>query len=177
MAQGEMTPVTSQSAAASCDYCGRENPDRLPVCTGCGTPLVSAPPPTQTEPQDKSKLVAVCLALIFGPLGLLYVKAWWPAFVMILITVPLTITRTGGLWLAIVSRILCCIWAYNSVTQQAEKTYPRREAERLLDEAARLESLDRAKAVETYEDIIRLYPDAPAAKEAARNIQTLRRQM
>jgi len=177
MAQGETNPITSQSAAASCDYCGRENPDRLLACTGCGTPLVSAPPPTQTEPQGKSKTVAVCLALIFGPLGLLYVKAWSPAFVMILITVPFTITRTGGLWLAIVSRIVCCIWAYHSVVQQTEASSAFRDSGRLLDEAARMESVDRSRAVVAYEEIVQLYPGTAAAKEAARNIQTLKRQV
>ncbi len=84
-----------QTAAATCNYCGRENPDRLPTCIGCGTPLASVTPSAHTEPKGRSKVLAVCLALIFGPLGLFYVEAWGPAFVMILVGAPFILTHTG----------------------------------------------------------------------------------
>src|SRR5262245_13051547 len=145
--------ATNNEPAAACDYCGRENPDRLPACTGCGTPLVSAPPPTDTESKGKSKELAVVLALFLGPLGLFYVGAW-PAFVMIVVGAPFILTRTGGLWITIGGRILCAVWAYCAVIEQDEAPNDRRDSARLLDEAARLESVDFSKAITAYKEIV-----------------------
>ena len=170
-----MESPSNESVAAACDYCGRLNADGLSACPGCGTPLVSAPPPAETEPTRKSKTMAVLLALIFGPIGLLYVRAWWPAFVMILIAIPFILTRTGGLWLTIGARIFCAAWAYHAVIEQDEAPNTRRDSARLLDEAARLESVDLFQAVAVYEEIIRLYPHTSASSEAERNIQILKR--
>jgi hypothetical protein len=137
---------------------------------------VSEPPSPDAQPKKKSKITAVLLALIFGPLGLLYVRAWWPAFVMILIGFPFIITRHGGLWLTIGSRIVAAIWAYHAVIELDEAPQPNRDSAALLNEAARLESVDRSKAIAAYEEIIRLYPDTSASSEAARNIQALQGQ-
>ena len=167
--------ATTNEPAAACDYCGRENPDRLPACTGCGTPLVSAPPPTDIEPKGKSKGSAVALALLLGPLGLLYVRAWWPAFVMIVVAAPFIVTRTGGLWLTIGGRILCAVWAYYAVIEQDEAPNDRRDSARLLDEAARLESVDFSEAIAAYEEIVRRYPDSRASKQATDAIETLKK--
>jgi hypothetical protein len=120
--------------------------------------------------------LAVLLALIFGPLGLLYVRAWGTASVLVLITAPLVIMHKGGLWLTVGGRILCGALAYAMAAEQDETPNARRDSERLLDEAASLESLDRTKAIAAYEEIIRLYPNAVASKEAKRNIETLKRQ-
>jgi len=61
------------------------------------------------EVKGKSKLLAIILALIFGPLGLIHARAWITAFVMILIAVSFIITHTGGMWIAIGGRILCAV--------------------------------------------------------------------
>src|SRR5437773_10980176 len=158
-----MSSTINESVAASCDYCGRENPDRFPNCTGCGTPLISAPPAIESEPKRKSKVLAVFLAVLFGPLGLLYVGAWWPAFVMIGIGVPFILTQTGGVWLSVVGRIICAVWAYCAVVEE-DQDPNQRESAGLLAEAARLESTDRSQAIAAYEEIIRLYPDTPASR-------------
>jgi hypothetical protein len=47
------------------------------------------------------------------------------------------------------------------------------QAQELLDVAARLESVDRAKAEELYAEIARKFPGTRAGKEAERNMQTL----
>lgn len=169
-----MTTTTNEPAAA-CDYCGRENLGRLPACTGCGTPLVSAPPPIDTEPRGKSKALAVVLALLLGPLGLLYVRAWWPAFVMIIVAAPFILTRTGGLWLMVGGRILCAVWAYYVVVEQDEAPNDYRDSARLLDKAARLENEDFSKAIATYEEIVRRYPDSCASRQAGDAIETLKK--
>jgi hypothetical protein len=137
---------------------------------------MSEPPPAEPELKGKSKLLAIGLALIFGPLGLLYIKAWENAVVMILIGAPFVLTRPGGMGLTIGSRILSAAWAYCLLIEQDEAPNFSRDSSRLLNEAARLESVDRAKAVAVYEEIVRLYPDTVASKEAARSIQTLTRQ-
>lgn len=169
-----MTSTTNEPAAA-CDYCGRENLDRLPACTGCRTPLISAEPPTDIQPRGKSKGLAAILALLLGPLGLLYVRAWWPAFVMIVVATPFVLTRNGGLWLTVGGRILCAVWAYYEVIEQDETPNDRRDSARLLDEAARLESVDFSKAIAVYEKIVRRYPESRASRQAADAIETLKK--
>jgi hypothetical protein len=94
---------------------------------------------------------------------------------MMLIAAPFIITHKGGLWLAIGGRLICAAWAYNAAVEQKDAPNLRRESARLLDEAARLESVDFSKAIAAYEEIVRLYPDTPASKQAARNIETLKR--
>ena len=47
------------------------------------------------------------------------------------------------------------------------------QGQELLDQAARLESADRAKAVALYEEIVRTFPGTRASKEAQRNIEVL----
>ncbi len=169
--------MTAESPAESCSYCGRATPNRLSVCVECGTPLVSEPPPpTSTQPAKKSKVVAVCLSLVFGPLGLIYVGAWWPAFVLLVIGVPFILTHKGGLWLTIGGRIVAAVWAYCLVLEHDESPNVNRDASRLLDKAARLESVDFSKAIAAYEEVVRLYPDTRASKQAANSIETLKKQ-
>ena len=121
-------------------------------------------------------MAAIVFTLAFGPLGLLYVHAWGTAFVVFVVAVILMATEKGGLWVAISGRIFCAIWAYRILVEADDSPDPGRDALRLLDEPARLESVDRVKAIEAYDEIIRLYPDTSASKEAARNIETLNRQ-
>jgi hypothetical protein len=162
----------NQNAAAECIYCGGQFPDGTPTCPDCGTSLVRVLPSAQSEPKRKSKGLAVFLALVFGPLGLLYVGALWPALLMILIGTAFILTHTGGLWMVFGSRILATVWAYGTIVEQNEAP-DIRGSKRLLNEAAGLERTDRAKAIATYEQILRLYPNTPASGEAARNLQAL----
>jgi len=172
-----MSEITNESAAESCDYCGRKNPDGLPACMGCGTPLVSSPPANDAKPAAKSKWLAICLTVIFGPLGLFYVRAWGVAFLVMLFGVPFLFIHKGGFWIMIASRIFCSVWAYNAVVEQETVLNPRRDSARLLDEAARLESVNFSEAITAYEKIIELYPNTRAGKQAERNIETLKRHL
>ena len=103
--------------------------------------------------------------------------AWTTAFAMLLIAVPFILTHTGGLWLSIGGRILCAGLAYWWVDELGDIPNSNRDSARLLNEAARFENVDAAKAIGAYEEIIRLYPNTPASEEATRNIQSLMRQM
>ncbi|MFN7139552.1 MAG: hypothetical protein ACK4UN_09445, partial [Limisphaerales bacterium] len=102
------------------------------------------------------------------------VRQWGAAFIMILIAAPFTITQKGGLWLSIGGRILCAIWAYQAAVALDQAPNTARDSSRLLDEAARLESADKLKAIALYEEVAGRYPNTPAAKEAERNIRMLK---
>lgn len=164
-----MNQTVEPAAAAVCDYCGRKNPDQLAYCSECGTRLLLEPEP----PPPKSKVLAIGLTLVFGPIGLLYVGAWIPAFVLFLATGPFLLAHKGGLWLFILVRILSAAWSYHELVEQDKRRNLRWDPKRLLDAAARLESKDRTRAVAAYQKITQLYPDTPASAEAARSIQTL----
>jgi hypothetical protein len=170
-----MDSVTGESIAAECDYCGRENPDRLTACTGCGKPLGDAAPESDAESEGKSKRVAVCLALLLGPLGLIYVEAWGMALIMFLAGLSLRSLPGTGLYVTVGVRIIAAIIAYNAAAHDSKTPDVERDSSHMLDEAARLESEDRDKAIAAYEEIIRSYPNTRASEEAARNIATLKR--
>jgi len=170
-----MSNTTDDSIATTCNSCGLANPDGLANCAGCGNSMVSAPPPADSPLKGKSKVAAIVFTLAFGPLGLLYVHAWGTAFLVFVVAVMLIATGKGGLWIGITGRIFCAIWAYRILVEADDSPDPSRDALRLLDEAARLEGVDRAKAIEAYNEIIRLYPGISASKEAARNIEALNR--
>jgi hypothetical protein len=95
---------------------------------------------------------------------------------MIAVTAVVLFTKHGGLWFAIGNRIICTAWAYSAVRKRRESASPRSDPASLLDAAARLEDVDRVKAIAAYEDIVRLFPGTPASREAARNIHTLTQQ-
>ena len=169
---------TSPSAvpAATCNYCGAPNPDRLVFCSGCGNRLVDeleTPEEIEQPAKPKSRILAVCLTLIFGPLGLIYVNAWGTMLLMIALAIPFLLTHAGGLWVTFGSRVLCSVLAYTMVTERSEAPNERRDAARFLNAAARLESVDREKAIAAYRDIVRLYPNTTASREAAQNIEIL----
>jgi len=170
-----MNSASHESAAPSCDYCGHANPDRLIACQGCGHPLVSAELLGEGDSDRKSKGLAVFLALIFGPLGLIYVGAWKTALHAILAGAPFLLTGYGGLWLTICSRLLCAAWAYHVVVEQDTAPNAGRDAEYLLNVAGRLESVDRTQAIAVYTKVIHKYPGTSASKEAANNIEVLNR--
>lgn len=162
---------TEQVPAASCDYCGHENPDGLHACPGCGTPLVN-----ETQPEQKSKAWAYAFAVVFGPLGLLYIRAWWPAFVLVIVRAPFLLTHTAtNLWVMLGIRFFSVITVWHEFSETEPSAG--REANRLLDEAAKLERNDRAAATAAYQNIIRDYPGTSASSAASRNIKVLSREL
>src|SRR5258706_97831 len=166
--------ITTQSAPrASCDYCGRKNPELFRTCPGCGTPLAEDPPELDSKPRRKSTRVAVCLTILFGPLGLFYASITAGA-AMLLISVPIFIITKGGLWFEIGCRSLCAIWAYVEVSEQLNPSIAARRSKRLLAKAARLEDDEPSKAIVAYLQIAKLFPNTTASREAERNIQTLK---
>ena len=72
-------------------------------------------------------------------------------------------------------RIVTAFWAYHIAVESEESLSNNTNPARLLDEAARLESVDRKKAIAAYEEIARLCPATAASREALRNIEILRK--
>jgi hypothetical protein len=172
-----MSDILTTEPLEACSWCGKQNAQRLANCAGCGTRLVAeaAPAPTLDEvPKPKSKLLAVCLTLIFGPLGLIYVEAWATLVLLIAVALPFVFTHRGGLWLTFGGRILCAAIAYCLVEENGPGPNANRDATRLLNAAARLENTNREEAILAYEEIIRLYPNTRASKEARSNIEILK---
>jgi len=63
-----MTSNTNESAAASCHYCGRENPNHLPTCTGCGRPSIYN---EEHRRFASAKIVAAARSILSGELGII----------------------------------------------------------------------------------------------------------
>lgn len=119
--------------------------------------------------------MGVFLALLFGPLGLFY-SSVSGALTMIVLAVPLYLITRGGWFFTVFGHIACAVWAYVALYEDDQKPNPGRDSVRLLDKAAALERTDIPQAVAIYQEIIRLFPDTSASREAIRNIQTLTRQ-
>ena len=169
---------TADSIAASCDYCGRENPERLLACSGCGSPLSEEPPPATTGPKGKSMPIAITLALVFGPLGLLYSNTSAAIVLIVLAVGKMILLRDTGTTGALISffafRVVCVALAIHSISRFNAQSDPASDTEALLDQAARLESIDRAQAILAYEEIVKRFPKTAAGREAERNIQVLK---
>jgi|SRR5882672_10881397 len=118
-------------------------------------------------------VAAIILSLLFGPLGLFYASVGG-AIAMILFAIPFAITRTGGIWVPIASRILCAVLAVHALRQKDPASQVKNDCQRRLDEAARLEGKDPEKAIAAYEEIAKLFPETPASREAEHNIQLLK---
>jgi hypothetical protein len=172
-----MSETLTEVPAATCEWCGRANTERLPQCASCGTRLVSEPPAPKPEiRKGKDRLTAVCLALIFGPLGLIYINAWGTVVVLVLIRGYFIATHTFSFWSLIGIRLVSGAFAYGLFDRREDTKDINSEAAELLDTAARLESVDREKAIAAYREVVRLYPNTNASSEATRNIHMLARQ-
>ena len=173
-----MSADSTESIAASCSYCGRENPERLLACPGCGTPLSTETILPITGPKKKSMLMAVGLAAVFGPLGLLYSNVSGGICLIAVAVAKAILVRNPGTTEALVSffgfRVVCVALAIRGVSRLDRESGSASDAGELLDEAARLENIDRTKAILAYEEIVSRFPGTAASREAQRNIQVLK---
>ena len=172
-----MSTTLTEAPAETCEWCGRANTERLPSCAGCGTRLVSELPAAPSEKRKgKDRMAAVCFALIAGSLGLIYINAWGnDAGAAVVDSRFFFATHSGGVWVVIGIRLVSGGFAYGLFDRQGDSRDTVSEAAELLQTAARLESVDREKAIAAYREVLRLYPNTPASSEATRNIQVLMR--
>lgn len=158
-----------------CPYCGQENSVHLSVCAGCGTSLTKLTPEEERAPKRRSKGAAVILVLIFGPIGLFYVRAYLFSLTLVLIGVVLYVAKLSGLWSMIGARIFCALWVYHFLSEMEEPPGGKQDPQSLLNRAANLERYNVDEAIAAYEEIIHKYPNTAASEEAQRNITTLRK--
>ncbi|MGB0582409.1 MAG: hypothetical protein ACPGVU_22180 [Limisphaerales bacterium] len=118
--------------------------------------------------------MAAILVLAFGPLGLVYVRAWTTAGVGWLIWLLLALLDLGALWYAIAFRVLGPIYACHLIAEDGHRGEPDFESRRMLEEAAEMEDVYRSRAIEIYQTIVERYPESRACEEAERNIGVLR---
>jgi hypothetical protein len=141
----------------------------------------------ESQPQKKSKAVAVILAAIFGPLGLLYLGGEGLMVVLCVVGVgffvlPLIMGATQvingfGLLISLLGRALSIWWAVKAVERQnldAGASEANVEADALLDEAVKLENVDMAQAIVKYEELIATYPSSSASDSARNCLKTIR---
>ena len=109
----------------ACDYCGQKIATGVVYCPGCGTQLVELATAPESEERQKSKALAVILALIFGPLGLLSIWEWRESMVILFVLgisvflfpiILLPLHNNGlGLLFTLLVRVACVWWALNVI--------------------------------------------------------------
>jgi hypothetical protein len=171
------------SGMNKCGYCGHENTAEAVHCSDCGTLLVEEQTTSESECPKKSKTVAVILALIFGPIGLLYLGLEGLMVVIFVVGIaffalPLLVSATNqfhgvGLLISLLGRAASAWWAL-TVVERRNSDPDAPDAGVLLDEAAKLENVDFAQAIAKYEELIAKYPDSSASAMAKSCLQTIR---
>ena len=172
------------SAMHVCDYCGRENSDAAANCSGCGNQIFEAPDSAEPKQKTKSKAVAVTLALIFGPIGLLYLGGEGLLAVLLVVglsffLVPLVMAASHqmnglNLLISLLGRAISAWWAI-SVVDRRNADPEEEDAHALLDEAVKLENIDFGQAIAKYEEVIARFPNTTAAAAAKDCVQSLRK--
>ena len=163
-----------------CGYCGKEIADNQTHCQGCGTPTLETE--AEAGQPKKSKPWAITLALVFGPLGLLYLGFEGVIVIVFILglsfaLLPILLVMKAGIWINIFVRIGCAAYVAQAVDERNGTANIRAEANECLDEAARLENINMGEAITKYEEIIHRYPGSSASMEAQRNIETLRKSL
>jgi hypothetical protein len=94
---------------------------------------------------------------------------------MIMVAVAAVIygTHHAGLWFIVTSRIVSAVWAHLALRKSHASARIFTGALSLLHEAARLESVDMARAITVYQEIVTSFPGTRESKEAARALQSL----
>jgi len=129
----------------TCEYCGRKNCDDAGACSGCGTQLTKTPEAPVRGVEGPSIGNVMAAAA-----GIASLAAGHP---------------TG---------ILHTISALSNLDSHGSPGEAADSPHGMLERAAALESVDLRAAVTLYDEIILKHPATSAAKEARRNIQTLK---
>ena len=133
----------------------------------------------------KSRVVAVILAAIFGPLGLLYLGGEGVLAVILVMGIgffalPLVMGATHningfGLLVSLLGRALSIWWAVKTLARQSlDSGASDAEADALLDQAVKLGGVDMVQAVAKYEHLIAKYPDSSASASARNCLNTIK---
>jgi hypothetical protein len=154
----------------TCAYCGRENDDDAPNCRECGTPLTAGREVAASPAPD-----------VDNPRGALGQNLIWQGSFWLIAGIAVTVlsfsaaisSPYGGHYVIAYGAIIFGLAQLFRGLTAAGGTDTSAQAQELLDAAAHLESVDRAKAVALYAEIAKKFPGTRESDEAQRNIQTL----
>ena len=155
-----------------CAYCGKENDDESPNCVGCGVSLVAQ----SSEAPSAPVLASKTQRQIDGQ-RLMRNGGLWFAGGMVVTVVSYVLASDsprGGHYFVAYGALIVGLVQFLRGRAMASGDDSGLEAKELLNQAARLEGVDRAKAIAIYAEIIKSFPNTRASAEAQRNIQTLR---
>ena len=173
-----------------CTYCGKEYPDEAKACAVDAQPLIRVPstgmPPELTgdatpdgsEPEADAQFTPESPHQVAANRDMLVGGLWCLGGIIVTVVTYSSVANSpgGGTYVVAWGAILFGALRFIRGLTGESKAKPKddsAEAQSLLDIAARFENVDRAKAVEKYEEIVRLFPDTAASREAQRNIHTL----
>lgn len=154
-----------------CAYCGRENADESTNCGECGTPMVTdgaGVEASQDSPVENPRRASGEKLMIQGIIWFVGGSA-----VTLFSYLSAASSPYGGHYIIAYGAIIFGIAQFFRGRAAASGTDINDQAQELLDVAAHLEDVDRAKAVALYAEIVRKFPGTRACNEAQRNIQTL----
>ena len=150
-----------------CSYCGKESDDGSTLCGGCGLSLDTKPgePQGNEDPQGGEGGKRLLQGMIWFFIG----------GAVSLFSYSLAADSPGGGHYIIAwgAMIYGAIQMWRGWTGSTGRTSRNTEAQKVLDQAAVFESLNPAKAVDLYAEVVAKFPGTRASQEAQRNIQTL----
>jgi hypothetical protein len=153
-----------------CTYCGRESDDGSTNCKECGTSLISDRADVDAVQDDlknprRSLGERLMLQGFFWSIGGLAVTA---CSYFTAVSSPY-----GGHYVVAYGAIIYGVAQIFRGRAAVSGPDSDDQAQELLNAAAHLESVDRAKAIELYAEIAKRFPGTRVSEEAQRNIQTL----
>jgi NAD-dependent SIR2 family protein deacetylase len=145
----------------ACPYCGKEHQHEALQCSQCGTAFREDPAdldPRQVAGQKLMNRGVVWFGFGLAISFLSYAEA----------------ARHGGTYVIAIGTIIFGLAQFFRGRRAVQGRFEaKEEGEELLELAARLESVDRTKAIGLYHQIINAFPGTPQSEEAARSIHTL----
>jgi hypothetical protein len=145
----------------ACPYCGKEYQDEALQCSQCGTALREDP--AELDPRKSAGRKLLNRGLVW----------FWFGLAITFLSYAIA-AQHGGTYIIATGAIIFGLAQFFRGRRAVQGRFEaKEEGQELLDMAARLESVDRTKAIGIYQQIINVFPGTPQSKEAARNIRTL----
>ena len=154
-----------------CSYCGIENNDGSTNCAGCGTLLTGARADVEASQDPGVENPRRAYGQKLMTRGII----WFVGGLAVTLFSYLAAVSSpyGGHYVIAFGAIVFGMAQFFRGRAAASGTDSSDQAQELLDLAARLEGVDRAKAAALYAEIVRRFPGSRASNEAQRNMQTL----
>ncbi len=154
-----------------CSYCGRENNDGATQCKECGTPLTAEGANNEASQDPGAENAGRALGQKLMRKGIIWFVGG--SAVTLFSYLAAISSPYGGHYVIAYGAIIFGIVQFFQGRAAAGRINTKEGTQELLDAAAHLESVDPAKAVALYAEIVSKFPGTRASDEAQRNMQTL----